>query len=434
MSDYRIRRDRSSLGSGTLFNGRRRREWLRPLLMANALVVGLALLVWWQFPEAQKLALGAIGSAPTATPNAVQLAQRADRAFWRGDLNAAVEDYRAAARQRPDEVGILYEFARMLIYRSYDDPRNVPNRDEALQIAQQAVDADPTNPRAYTILCWAQTVFELYEEAARNCLRAIDLNPNDAEAHAFLGVAYDGSLRFEEAGEEARRGVTINPQSIEANTVYGNLLMTRRRYDLAKNYFEAAVRLHPRLAQSHFYLGGLNRVMATTLGQPELLEAAISNYNAVLSMNRRSIKAYVRLCQTYMQTGQFNLAKDNCNTATTLDAESTEAWRFLGEALYRTRAYDDAIRAFAECSNREQALPIAQRQWQCWAYQGLAHERMQRCPQAFPLFYDLLIWTDSPKAIELVNTGLDLCGGTAPVTPTPTPLATPSPAPGTTQG
>jgi tetratricopeptide (TPR) repeat protein len=436
MTDYRIRRDRSALGSGALFSGRRRSAWLSPLLFINALVLILAGLAWWQFPEAQKLALGVIGSAPTPTPHAVEYAQRGDRAFWRGDLDASVANYREAARQRPDDVGILYEYARMLIYRSYDDPRNAPDRDEALRIAQQAVDADPTNARAYTILCWAQTEIQSFEEAARNCLRAIDGNANDAEAHAFLSRAYEGSLRFEEAGESALRGVTANPQSIEANTVYGNLLMTFRRYDLAKNYFEQAIKIHPRLSQSYFYLGGLNRVMASNFGQPELLEAAISNYNAVLSMNRRSIKAYVRLCQTYMQSGQFNLARDNCKTATSLDPDSTEAWRFLGEVMYRTRVYDEAVTAFAACTSREASLPPAQRQWQCWAYQGLAHERMQRCPRAFPLFYELLVWTTSAKAIELANTGLDLCGGTVPTTPLPSPPPVPTftPDPDATQG
>lgn len=419
MTDYRIRRDRSSLGTGAVFNGRRQSNMLKPLLMLNVIVLAIAAFVWWQFPAAQKMALNIVGSASTSTPNAVEYAERADRAFWRGDLTTAVENYRQAALQHPNDVGILYELVRMLIYRSYDDPRNVSDVDEALTVAQQATDAEPNNARAYTALCLAQVSQGLYDEASRTCLRATDLNPQDAEAHAFLARAYEGSLRYDEALTEAQKAVQLDSQSIDANVAYGDLLTTRRRYDQAKTAFENAIKINPRLAFPYFSMGGLNRVMAANLGEPDLLEAAIQNYNAVLSMNRRSIKAYVRLCQTYMAMGEFNLAKDNCTTATTLDVDSTEAWRFLGEVLYRNSAYDDAIKAFAECSSREQLLPEDQRQWQCWAYQALSHVLMQRCTQAYPLLYDLLIWTQTPHAVELANEGLDRCGGTAPPTPAP---------------
>jgi tetratricopeptide (TPR) repeat protein len=419
MTDYRIRRDRSSLGTGAVFNGRRRRNMLKPLLVVNLVALAAAALVWWQFPAAQQMALSVVGSAPTPTLNAIEYAERADRAYWRGDLDAAVLNYREAAVQRPDDIGILYELVRMLIYRSYDDPRNVVDLDEALTVAQQAVDAAPTNARAQVALCHAQVVLTLYEEAARTCLRAVDLNGQDAEAHAFLARAYEGALRYDESIIEAQQAVQLNAMSIDATMAYGDLLMTRRRYDQAKAAFEAAIQLHPRLAFPYFSMGGLNRVMAANLGQPELLEAAIQNYNAVLSMNRRSIKAYVRVCQTYMAMGEFNLARDNCTTATTLDPDSTEAWRFLGEVQYRNSSYDSAIAAFAECSRREQNIPANQRQWQCWAYQALSHVLMQRCTQAYPLLYDLLIWTETTRAIELANEGLDRCGGTAPPTPVP---------------
>lgn len=441
MSDYRIRRNRSALSSGSLFNGNRRSSWLMPLLVANAFVLAFAGLIAWQFPEAQKIALNAIGSAPTATPNAVEYAQRGDRAYWRGNLDQAVMNYREAVKERPDDVGIIFELGRMLIFHSYEDRRNEGEREEALELADQAINADPQNARGYTLRCYAQTELENYEGAVRDCLQALDFNGQDAEAHSFLARAYEGSGRYTESVDEALKAVQINPQSIEANITYGDLLMTRKQYDLALNYYEQAMKINPQLSQPYYNLAALYRVMANTLGENELLEKAISYYNAVLSSNRRSIKAYIRLCQTYMQTGQFNLAKDNCTTATTLDADSTEAWRFLGEVLYRTRNYDDAIKAFVQCSDREKELPPGDRQWQCWAYQALSHERMQRCSEAYPLLYDLLIWSESADATRLANTGLDLCGGTAPTprsdgtTPTPiTPALLPTVPGSTTQG
>jgi tetratricopeptide (TPR) repeat protein len=435
MSDYRIRRNRSALSSGTIFNGQRRSSWLQPLLVANLLVLAFALLVWWRFPEAQKIALNAIGSASTPTPNAVEYAQRGDRAYWRGDLNAAVLNYQLAVNQRPDDVGIIFELGRMLVFRSYEDRRNEKDRELVLDLADQAIEADAQNARGYTLRCYAQTELQNYEGAVRDCLQALEFNSQDAEAHTFLARAYENSGRYTESIDEALKAVQINPQSIEANITYGDLLMTRKQYDLARNYYEQAMKINPQLAQPYYNLAALYRVMANTMGETDLLEKAIGYYNTVLSTNRRSIKAYLRLCQTYMQTGEFNLAKDNCTTATTLDADATEAWRYLGEVLYRTRAYDEAITAFVQCTNREEALPTSERQWQCWAYQALSHERMQRCSEAYPLLYDLLIWSESADATRLANTGLDLCGGTAPTTPQPdASTATPTVSGSTIQG
>jgi tetratricopeptide (TPR) repeat protein len=441
MSDYRIRRNRSALSSGALFNGQRRSSWFQPLLIANLLMLAFAGFIAWQFPAAQKIALNAIGSAPTSTPNAVEYAQRADRAYWRGDLNAAVTNYRLAVQERPDDVSIMFELGRMLIFRSYEDRRNEKDRDEALSLSDQAITADPQNARGYTLRCYAQTELENYEGAVRDCLQALDFNSQDAEAHSFLARAYEGSGRFAESTDEALKAVQINPQSIEANITYGDLLMTRKQYDLALNYYEQAMKVNPQLSQPYYNLAALYRVMSTTMGEPDLLEKAIGYYNTVLSSNRRSIKAYIRLCQTYMQSGQFNLAKDNCTTATTLDVDATEAWRYLGEVLYRTSNYDDAIKAFVQCSDREKDLPPGERQWQCWAYQALSHVLMQRCSEAYPLLYDLLIWSQSTDATRLANTGLDQCGGTVPTPqgdmPTSTPI-TPAVVPAnpetTTQG
>src|SRR5579871_2832935 len=121
-SDLRVRRDRSALSDGSMF-GRRRRGmgmWKLALWSLAMLVLGAVI---WQFQSIQPKVLALVGTSATATPPAAVYFKTADSAFWRGDLDTALTNYRAAAEQDPTNVDILYELVRNLIYHSYSDQR-----------------------------------------------------------------------------------------------------------------------------------------------------------------------------------------------------------------------------------------------------------------------------------------------------------------------
>src|SRR4051812_36433971 len=121
-SELRIRRDRSSLSDGSLF-GRRRRGIQPWKLILWSAAMGFMGLIVWQFDRVQPQVMAMMGSSSTATPAAYYYAKAGDLAFWRGDLNVAITNYREAARQQPTNVDLLYELSRMLIYHSYGDRR-----------------------------------------------------------------------------------------------------------------------------------------------------------------------------------------------------------------------------------------------------------------------------------------------------------------------
>src|SRR5258706_7721866 len=97
-SNMRIRRDRSVLSNGSLF-GRRRRGVGGIKIGLWLLAMGFIGLVVWQFNNIQPKVLALVGTSATATPPAIVYAQAADRAFWRGDLDSAISNYREAAKQ-----------------------------------------------------------------------------------------------------------------------------------------------------------------------------------------------------------------------------------------------------------------------------------------------------------------------------------------------
>lgn len=385
-----------------------------------------AALIIWQIDQVRPIALSLVGIVNTPTPTVIEAAHEGDLAFWRGDLEASVAHYRQAAALAPDDQNITYELIRMLIYRSYSDERNAPDADEAVELATALQESNPGSSRAFAAHCFALARVGRSEEASQSCSRAISLDPGNADAYAYLALADYDVARLDAATEAAQQAVTLNPNSIEGNTAYAFVLTSQQRYDEALEYFVRATKINPRLLFPYFNLGATALGMALSSGEPQMYQLSVDAYDTLLSMNLRNVKAYTSLCQVYLATGERNLARDNCLTATELDASYTRAWRWLGEVYYRNMEYEQAIEAFGQCAAQESALPADRRQPECWYYGGWSHVQIGDCPGALPLFGDVVGWTQSTHAIELVNEGFRECAGGVFV-PTNTPQPTPTP-------
>src|SRR5260221_3193006 len=416
-SDMRIRRDRSALSDGSIF-GRRRRGIAPWKIVLWLVAMGFLGLTVWQFDRIQPQVLSLVSQSTTATPPFIFYAKAADLAYWRGDLDTAITNYRQAVKQQPQNVDLLYELARMLIYHSYADRRYGSDIDEAVAFSQQAIDAAPNNGRAFTINCFALlTTGTKTEDAVRSCIHAIDLNPNDSEAHAYLSAAYFELLRFDTSLQEATKAVQLNDKSIDAHSNLAVVLRYKGRNDAALEEYKKAAAINPRLEFPYFLLAyfavGTNN-----------FDIAINSYNQVLSMNNHSVKAMTRLCETYYRMGETNLARNNCENAISLDNGYTTAWKWLGQVLYTRRDYEDAITDFDTCAKQElsnQILPD-DRLTECWFLDGLAHYLLGECDKAMPIFNDLLSWTHDQNAIKFANTGINKCAATSADIKTPTPI------------
>lgn len=423
----RIRRDRSSLSNGAIF-GRRRRSldvWKLALWFA---ALGFLALVFIQRDRVTPVLLASIGTAATPTPPAIYYAQAADNAFWQGDLDTAISNYTKAVEQQPKNVDLLYELARMHVYRSYADRRNQGDIKEAIKWANKAVESNPTSSRALTIQCYALMSDGQTENAVRSCIRAIDLNASESEAHAYLAFAYFDLARYDTALESATKAAQLNPQSIDGQTVLGQVLWFKGRKDSALEAYKKAAEVNPQLEFPYFNLAYFS------VGT-ERYEIAITAYNRVLSLNKKSVKAYTRLCETYYRMGETNLARDNCETAITLDKDYTAAYKWLGQVLYTRRNYEDAIINFQECARQETNDPDLKKEdrfTECWYLRGLAYFLLGDCDKAMPVFNDMLEWAQDVNSIDKANTGIRKCATAYQglyTTPTPRPTLTPPPPP-----
>src|SRR5258708_2028610 len=234
MRNYkRVDRNRSVLRNGKMFGrDRNNSRWL--LLCACLIGIGVLALIELKYEWVQSKVMLVIGMAPAATESPLDYAQKGDAAFWLGDLNSAVENYRAATTLDPSNINILYELVRMLIYRSYGDVRNAKDVDEALKWAAQAVSIAPQNERSYAITCFALLTASKSEDAVRSCNQALQLHANDAEAHAYLSLSYYDLGRNTTALTEGKTAVDSQPASIDAQTAYAFSLWFEGQFTQAR--------------------------------------------------------------------------------------------------------------------------------------------------------------------------------------------------------
>lgn len=418
-----IRRDKSHLHFGRQV----RRRGNRTLLVLWFVTMAIMVAILWRFDSVQRWVLSGVGEAPTATPDAVTWARLGERAFLVGDVEKGIEYYGEAARLAPNDIDIKFEYGRMLIYRSYAGRSYSFRAEQALEVAQEAVELAPDNPRAQALLCLALLENGRAEEAIGAGLRAEQLAPDYAEARAYLSMAYRGAGRPNQAFQKAEEAVQLDPNSLDARRSLALGLAFVGAFDAAVQQYERAIQIHPRFDALYFEL-------ALYYKAQDNYEAAIASYDQVLAMEPDNVKAYTRKCETYFTMREDALAQESCEQAIQLDAAYPEAWRQLGMVQYTRRNYEGAIESFEQCATLQvgQNVPLYEREIECWYIRGLSHALLARCDEAWPVLQEALQMSPDEKIKGFINQGLMSCvnyEAEYDVSDIPTPIPTEPPPP-----
>ncbi|MBX3064615.1 MAG: hypothetical protein U0528_03870 [Anaerolineae bacterium] len=434
----RIRRNVSVLADGTMFG--RRRRGVNPWKVGfYSLAFGVIGLVLWQFNNIQPRMLAMVGAASTATPGSVEYAKRGEAAYLQGDLTNAVLNFRLAAQQQPNNIAIVYELVRSLIYNSYGDVRNFKDAEEALTWSQPIAESLPNDARVQAIYCYALVVNDKPEDGVRACLRAIDLDPNLADSYAFLSIGYYDLGRYSAALEEAQKAVQLDVANLDGNLAYARALYFSGRFDAALQHFTQAAKANPALEFPYYELAFLARRIAIDRNDESKFLIAVGAYQEVLKRNPNNVKALTRMCQAYLEKSSRSVedireARYYCETATETDPTYSPAFRWLGEVYHRSRNYEDATATLGRCMELEKNFPPERRDPTCWFLRaaGLFVLGDRYCDEAVEISKDVLSWTTDELSIveanKVINKCADAYAGTY-KTPTPIPTATLPPPP-----
>lgn len=335
-----IRRDYSQ----PFFSDRRRRRgrgfWLLVFFM-GALVGGGLAYIDSNFFQLQNAALHAIGQGPAPTPFASNWAEEGYNRFMAGDMEQAAEMFGSAVRLQPTNVDYLYEYGRALL--------ELARFEEAIAIGDQAINANPRDPRGYAIKARALDLNDQSEAAIPVGQQGLQVRADFAPIHAALASAYRNIDRYDVALDYAEQAIELDPLDANARRIYALNLMWVGRRDEAIEQLEEAIAINPNLTAPYFELAVLYR------SQNEF-ELAVATYETVLTIDPGNPRANLRLCQVYIQIGQDSRAEGYCEDALFNDPNYAEAMSTLGWVMYRRRNYEGAIEQFRTCEQRLSAV------------------------------------------------------------------------------
>jgi tetratricopeptide (TPR) repeat protein len=392
---------------------RRRRSTWRWILLTVLLAGGILFYVDSNFSQLQLMALDAVGQAPIPTPFASELATTGMALFVRGDLAGARDYFRRAVMQQPNNVDYLYEYGRLLIELGVDDE---PLFIEAIAIGDQAIQANPNDPRGYAIKARALDLAGDSPNAIPVAQAGAQIDGTFSPLYTALSGAYRNIDRYDVAIDSAERAIELDPLDPSARRVYALALIWVGRRAEALDQLEQAVGLNPNLVSPYFELASMYRALAVTdtaQGQ-DYYELAIATYEQVIAMQPNNAKAYLRLCEAYTQIGEHRRAQGYCDDAIGLRADYSEAWRALGQTQYPQRNYEGAIESFETCVALQSGRPLADQEIECHYLRGLAHYYLGECPAAWDILNEsvnrIRQTSSDPENVVLINAlrGLEL--------------------------
>jgi adenylate cyclase len=162
---------------------------------------------------------------------------------------------------------------------------------EARRFANAAIALDPALGRAYVVhaMCEVWDVLnnrsddpaKTLESAHANARKAVDLDPRDAEAHTILGMVALFMRRHDAAERQLERAVALNPNLALAFMLGGGFWALSGEPEKAHAYLKEALRLNPR--------DPINYWVYAFFG---LAEFSAGRYDEAIAWARKAVQIY----------------------------------------------------------------------------------------------------------------------------------------------
>lgn len=205
----------------------------------------------------------------------------------------------------------------------------------AVEYYRQATQVDSQDPNTYEKLGWAEYQLARDAEALIHFESALALDPNRTSSLFGAGLSAYQLREYETAVTHLSRAVEISPEHAGAYQYLGLAEYRLGDYDPAYEHLTEAWVYNPKNATTLYYL-------ARILDQRGDAESAIEKYNEAEAAGfDAGAIAYARgLVQ--MQTGDFELARDDLQKALTAYPTRAEIPLSLAKAFYLLKEYASA--------------------------------------------------------------------------------------------
>lgn len=378
-------------------------------------------------------------------------------------INDAIDAYRAALEQEPDNAQAWAELARIQAYSSQtlrNDSERLKRLEEALESANNAIELAPDEStvraiRAFVLdwyafnpLVGAEKSAELLVEAEREASRAFQLDPNNALALAYYAEILADQFKLTQAEKYASQAVQLGPDLMDTHRVYGYVWESLGQYRQAIEQYLEAVRITPNLAFLYIRIGQNYRegIKNADLALEYFDKAA--RINSQLGV--QNPQPYIEIAKTYTQQGQFFAAGVNAEKALSFDNQNAHTYGQLGIIFRRARNYEGAdpllkcaVRGCVASENEMgqvdvQGLPLTSLTIAYYYVEYgtnlafLSRPAENYCAEALDVLEQVRAYRpDDEILISIVNDSEGICrrlaGEANPLTPSPEPMPSPTP-------
>lgn len=234
--------------------------------------------------------------------------------------------------------------------------------DEAIGAYQKAMQLNPELAEAYRGLGRTALMQDEPETAIQYFRGAILRNPYEKSAYYNLAKAYQRSHQFEQAKtqmelfkevkayqdtvQQYRKKLKKNPTEVGLYAELAKIHLEINNIDAAIQEFNIVISLSPTLALGHYNLGALYM-------QKGEVQRAIEAFKRAIKFDENDPEPYIRLGWIYASQKKFNLAKSYLQGALEHNSTLGEAYRGLGEIYAQEGALIDAIAAFTALTDIE---------------------------------------------------------------------------------
>ena len=316
------------------------------MLLLIALGIGIFLNRQTLGPVVQDALIDAIGELedraatmavpePTATTDPGNKLTEANNYWTLGATSAAMDTYIEILGSVPNVPEVFRRVAFSMI--------NLERIDEALEYAEQAVNADPYSTDAWAIRAWALDWAGRAGQALSSALHALELDPENSRAEAYLAEVYHSLGQTERAFSLTENTLERDPNSAEAYRARGLIKwLSYNDHEGAVEDFKTAYSIAENM---DFVAVEIANIESIILGNHE---EALEFLQEVIESNPRNTKAlfligYIYRSQLFNPSQALRYLQDCVD----FDPKNVNCQYELGRAQFDLEFYQDSADSLA---------------------------------------------------------------------------------------
>lgn len=286
----------------------------------------------------------AIAAGGTNSPGAYELYVKGRGYLQRFDRGADNVDLAIDALSRAIATDPHYALAHSALGEAYSRKFEATHQpawlDRASEHAEEALRIDSRLAPVHVTLAMIARSRGRYEEAIALAQRAVELDPVSSAAHGELGRAYDLLNRPDEAEATYKKAIAARPDDWLAYNALGSFYMARSRFADAESAFQHVIELTPDNTRGYNNLGAVYFRMQRADDAARVWEQS--------SAIRPSAAAASNLGSYYFARGRYAESARALERAVALTPTSFTLRRNLAAALYWSPGERDKSRAAFE--------------------------------------------------------------------------------------